>query len=74
VPDLNTKPTPPTRSVGGVGCLTHTRQRRRQADPDEVVRNMLQAPRSNRQNCLYGACTCGVRVDPPPSPPPNTEA
>jgi hypothetical protein len=23
VPDFSTKPTPPTRSVGGVGCLKH---------------------------------------------------
>ena len=74
VPDLNTKPTPPTRSVGGVGCLKHQIQRRRHAEADEVVRNMLQAPRSNRQTDSYGACTNRVRVDPPPTPPSNTEA
>jgi hypothetical protein len=27
VPDLNTTPTPPTRSVGGVGRLTHTKRK-----------------------------------------------
>ena len=77
VPDFSSIPTPPTRSVGGVGCLKHQiqrRQRMRHAEADVVVRNMLQAPRSNRQTYSYGACTSSVRGDPPPYPPSNTEA
>jgi hypothetical protein len=78
VPDFSLVVSNPSdRKVGGVSRLKHQIQRwqpRPQAEADEVVRNMLQAPRSNRQTYSYGACTNRVQVDPPSSTPPNTEA